>query len=295
MVVFPLGWIALWWCSSLHVVMAVVPLLQTIVCAGITYCLYHLYWNLTKVVSHRRLSKEHGCEPVQKVVTKDPFFGLDQFLAGFAQFKEHVVLESTQLQFAVLRTNTFQVSVFRQPMIMTIEPENLKTILAVNFKSWGMPDERKKGASLLLGEGIFTTDGASWQHSRDMLRPNFVRSQINDLPMFETHVQQLTAAIPRDGSTVDLHSLFYRLTLDIATEFLFGESSNCLAPDLSKESYTDFVKTFDYCQNPLEDAGVFGGLLLMFLPNWHYDLKKECRRVHGAYSAVFICTRGFGI
>lgn len=90
------------------------------------------------------------------------------------------------------------------------------------------------GTVRVLGEGIFTTDGASWQHSRDLLRPNFVRSQIGDLPMFETHVKKLTAAIPRDGSTVDLQGLFYRLSLDIATEFLFGESSNSLAPDASK-------------------------------------------------------------
>lgn len=289
LVVFPLGWIALW-CSSFHVVMAVVPsspLFQTIVYAGITYCLYHLYRNFTKVASHRRLSKEHGCEPVKKVVTKDPVFGLDEVMTGLAKLKEHKALESTQLQFANLKTNTFQVSVFRQPIVVTMEPEILKTILAVNFKSWGIPDDRKKFLSLLVGEGIFTTDGASWQHSRDMLRPNFVRSQIGDLPMFETHVQQLIAAIPCDGSTVDLQSLFYRLSLDIATEFLFGESSNSLAPDVSNESYTEFVKNFDYCQNP-----VFS-LWWLLLPNWHY--KRECRRVHGMYSVVFICTRGFNL
>lgn len=265
--------------------MALIPsssLLQIIVCAGIFYCLYYLYWNVTKAVSHRRLSKEHRCEPVKKVVTKDPIFGLDYFWTTFAQLREHTMLEWNQREFAVLKTNTFCVSMFRQPLILTIEPENLKTILALNFKSWSIGEERKKNLEPFLGEGIFTTDGASWQHSRDMLRPNFVRSQTGNLPMFETHVKRLIAAIPRDGSTVDLQGLFLRLTLDIATEFLFGESSNCLAPGYSNETYTNFVKAFNYLQNPLEDAGLWG-LCKLFLPDWQY--KRECGRVRGVYSS----------
>lgn len=265
--------------------MALIPspsLLQTIFCVGISYCFYNLYWDVTKAVSHRRLSKEHRCEPVKKVVTKDPIFGLDYFWTTFAQIRDHVSLESNQREFAVLKTNTFSVSILRQPLIYTIEPENLKTMLALNFKSWGIGEDRKKNMQLLLGEGIFATDGASWQHSRDMLRPNFVRSQTGDLPMFETHVKRLIAAIPRDGSTVDLQGLFLRLTLDIATEFLFGESSNCLAPDFSDETYTNFVKAFDYCQNPLEDAGIWG-LWKLFLPDRRY--MRECGHIRGVYSS----------
>ncbi|MCJ1469272.1 hypothetical protein MMC07_007905 [Pseudocyphellaria aurata] len=230
---------------------------QIIFFGSISYCLYRIYWSFAQAAAHRRLSKEHRCEPVKQVVAKDPIFGLDEVWTGFTQFKEHVILESTHRQFADMKTNTFRVSVLRQPLILTIEPQNLKTILSLNFKSWGLREGREKSLGPLLGEGIFMTDGASWQHSRDMLRPNFVRSQIGDLPMFETHVKRLTEAIPRDGSTVDLQGLFYRLSLDIATDFLFGESSNSLAPDASNDNYTTFVKSFDYCQNPMEDSGMF--------------------------------------
>lgn len=267
------------WLSSSHTVMAVIPsplLLKTIACIGISYCLYRLYWNFTKAAAHRRLSKDHHCEPVKKVVTKDPVFGLDWFWTNFEQFKEHVVLESTQRKLAILKTNTFYVSVLRQPLILTIEPENLKTILSLNFKSYGVEEERK-GVGLLLGDGIFMTDGASWQHSRSMLRPNFVRSQVGDLPMFETHVKQLTAAIPRDGSTVDLQGLFLRLTLDIATEFLFGTSTNSLAPSNSDDSSIKFAKSFDYCSDPLKDASMWD-IWKVFLPDWQY--RRECRSVH---------------
>ena len=42
-----------------------------------------------------------------------------------------------------------------------------------------------------------------------MLRPNFVRSQVADLDMFEVHIKDLIKAIPRDGSNVDLAELFF--------------------------------------------------------------------------------------
>jgi cytochrome P450 len=87
---------------------------------------------------------------------------------------------------------------------------------------------RKKGFHPIFGKGIFTTDGADWEHSRAMLRPNFVRSQVGDLATFETHIRRLIDAVPADGSTVDLQPLFFDLTLDSATEFLFGESSDSL-------------------------------------------------------------------
>lgn len=131
---------------------------------------------------------------------------------------------------------------------MTIEPENVKTMLATNFKDWNLPDMRKDAFIPLFGRGIFTTDGAEWQHSRELLRPNFARSQVSDLEMLDGHVDSLLQAIPRDGSTVDLQDLFFRFALDFATEFLFGESTNCLAPGTLKESNSQFANALDRSQ-----------------------------------------------
>lgn len=64
-----------------------------------------------------------------------------------------------------------------------------------------------------------------------MLRPNFVRDQISDLEMEERHVEHLMAELPVDPTTgwtdfTDIQTLFFRLTIDASTEFLFGESVN---------------------------------------------------------------------
>lgn len=65
---------------------------------------------------------------------------------------------------------------------------------------------------------------------------------------FEVHIQELINQIPLDGSTVGLQPLLFRLTLDSATEFLFGESVNSMpAPEGSEQQV--FASAFDYAQS----------------------------------------------
>jgi len=51
--------------------------------------------------------------------------------------------------------------VLGKTFVSTIEPENLKSVLATDFKNWRVGNERKKFLGPLLGEGIFTSDGAA--------------------------------------------------------------------------------------------------------------------------------------
>ena len=113
-----------------------------------------------------------------------------------------------------------------------------------------------------------------WQHSREMLRPNFVRTQIGDVEMFEKHVEHLVQAIPKDGSTICMQDLFLQFSLDVATDLLFGESTNTLAPDFADAEVTAFVDAYGYCLQNLdgsnlteEKGGLALGFLGMFLPN----------------------------
>ena len=115
--------------------------------------------------------------------------------------------------------------------------------------------------------GIFTTDGAAWAHSREMLRPNFTRSQVGDLPTFERHIQNLIHIIPRDRSTVDLSELFFRLTIDSATEFLFGESCASLTKTEPDGFALCFNRALDYCAHRTRWGPVYASL---FPANKHF-------------------------
>ena len=74
----------------------------------------------------------------------------------------------------------------------------------------------------------FTADGEEWTRSRGLLRPQFTREQISQLALEEGHVQKAMQALPvaANGWTAatDIQSIYFRLTIDSATEFLFGES-----------------------------------------------------------------------
>ena len=89
-----------------------------------------------------------------------------------------------------------------------------------------------------------------------MLRPNFVRTQIGDVEMFEKHVEHLIQAIPKDGSQVDLQALFFQFSLDAATDLLFGESTNTLAPGFADAEITNFVESYGYCLQSLGGDGL---------------------------------------
>ena len=109
--------------------------------------------------------------------------------------------------------------------------------MATKFKDFELPFRRKSAFGPLLGFGIFTNDGKDWKHSRELIRPNFIRDQVADLDNFEHHLNLLINAIPKDGkTTVDLQELFFALTIDTATDFLFGESTNVLSKRDSPKS-----------------------------------------------------------
>lgn len=109
-----------------------------------------------------------------------------------------------------------------------------------------------------------------------MVRPNFTRSQVADLNTFETHIQHLMQKVPRDGSTFDLQTLFFQLTLDSATEFLFGESVNCLTSEAGSPQEL-FGKAFDHAQSALNSRSRLGKLKFLFKDR---EFEKSCKIVH---------------
>jgi cytochrome P450 len=166
-------------------------------------------------------------------------------------------------------TNSWSFKFGTRKFVMTVEPENLKAMQATDFKNWSLGQRRKSAFVPFLGHGIFTTDGPEWQHSREMLRPNFHRSQVSDLPVFESHVHDLLQHIPKDGGVVDLQDLFFQLTMDSATEFLFGESTRMLAPGTTQRSASRFADAFNGAQEGAAQSSRFGWL--SFFMNKPYD------------------------
>lgn len=106
-----------------------------------------------------------------------------------------------------------------------------------------------------------------------MLRPQFAREQVSDLDLEEEHIKNLMHVLPvnKDGWTdvTDIQPLFFRLTIDSATEFLFGESVGSQLshlPDYSSSrpstavNEKSFATSFDAGQATVAMAARMGGM-----------------------------------
>ena len=100
--------------------------------------------------------------------------------------------------------HTWQSTSFGRADFNSIEPENIQSVLAVDFDSWGVEPMRYPGAGPFMGKGIFTSDGPFWQHARAQVKPIFNKAQYADLETFEVHLKRFFDLVPKDGSTVDV-------------------------------------------------------------------------------------------
>lgn len=206
-----------------------------------------------------QFAKANNCELPVKIPSKVPILGLDHLRSGYIAAKNHRFLLRIFERFEQYG-NTFTTYALGKTLIATREPENIKTILSLKFKDFGLGN-RVDTFGPLLGHGIFTTDGEHWAQSRAMIRPNFVKEQVAHLETFENFMADLFELIPADGSTVDLQDLFFSYTIDTATEFLFGHSIQ----DLKKRRYgasedfeADFAGAFNYAQHAIGNRIRFG-------------------------------------
>lgn len=202
-----------------------------------------LVWTARSVnlyLMRRRFKQQHGCQPVRKwFYNRDPLLGLDAIFNMIRRSNAGTVLDWVHW-----RSRTYGPT-FGTRMGMnlpgwlgggasgyafsTTDPENIKAVLATRFKDYGHGNTRTGSFGPLLGNGIFVVDGARWHESRALLRPNFAREQVADLESLERHLGLFLSLIPRSGDvTVDLKTLFFRLTIDTASEFLFGTSVDSL-------------------------------------------------------------------
>jgi len=106
---------------------------------------------------------------------------------------------------------------------------------------------RRKITFPMFGDGIFTQEGEDWKHSRELLRPQFHFKQYADLEIFREAVDNLIDNIPKEGGVIDLQPLFFHLTLDVTTAFLFGESIQSLKTRESAGEQT-FAESFNIAQ-----------------------------------------------
>ncbi|KAJ0422640.1 cytochrome P450 [Aspergillus carlsbadensis] len=229
-------------------------------------------------IQRQRNVKKWGCEPPLRVQTG--FYGIPAFIELTKAAKER-----RWVQFIASRYQehgaTFIQTLLGRDGISTIDPENLKALLATQFNDFSL-GTRHREFFPMLGDGIFTLDGAGWSHSRALLRPQFTRDQVADLDLMDGHVTRMISLIPKDGSIFDIQRLFFLLTIDSATHFLFGESVGAMEGDNVLGSAAvggsqGFAESFNLAQEYLAWRSMALDFYWMINPK---EFREATRRVH---------------
>ncbi|PSN58810.1 cytochrome P450 alkane hydroxylase [Corynespora cassiicola Philippines] len=210
-----------------------------------------LIWNLTKYISRYRqnaadqkIGQKNGCLPAPRLPNQRPL-GVDRLEQMFRADAESRLMELFLFHFRQTGS-TLEQEFLGTKAYGTIEPANVETILSTKFQDYGT-GPRRAIMLPLFGDGIFTQEGSDWKHSRDMLRLQLQHKQYANLDVFRTAADDLVQLLQRNNGIVDLQPLFFRLTLDTITEFLFGESVHSLnAPKTAGEPI--FATAFNAAQ-----------------------------------------------
>lgn len=128
----------------------------------------------------------------------------------------------------------------------------------------------------MFGDGIFNQEGAVWKHSRELLRPPLQHKHYENLDVFKHGVDDLIGILSSQSGVVDLQPLFFRLTLDVATEFLFGESVNSLTAPRSANEQT-FGEAFNTAQETVTQRFRLPDLYWMIGGS---KFRKACNDIH---------------
>ncbi|KAI9886373.1 MAG: hypothetical protein M1823_001827 [Watsoniomyces obsoletus] len=168
-------------------------------------------------------------------------FGLDAVYWLLKSASNYTDMMGWRTWFESKNSHTIEVNLGGERHIVTDEPEIIKTILTTQFSDFGKGQQFHHDWHDFLGDSIFTTDGDAWHKSRQLIRAQFVKDRVSDLQTFEHHSKILLSMMAgeKDGASVDVKELFFRYSLDAATDFLLGSSVNSL-----ENSTTGFAHSF---------------------------------------------------
>ncbi|KAK1141876.1 hypothetical protein N8T08_008389 [Aspergillus melleus] len=236
----------------------------------------------TRHIAHRIKRWKTNRHYALKYGTKDPVIladiappeGGNYDKETMRAFKEHRGLELIQKRH-IAGGYTFQTHTIGGRIINTSEPENIKTIQASRFEDYSL-GFRQVALGPLLGKGVFTNDGKDWEHSRALVRPNMSKTLYTDFRNLERHVQEMISHMPKDGSTIDIQDMFFKLAFDASSEFLFGESVHAFeAAEDSDEA--KFGAAFDYASGETVRRLHYGPYLFLY---FNREFTKACKTVH---------------
>ncbi|KAK2590853.1 hypothetical protein QQS21_011465 [Conoideocrella luteorostrata] len=225
------------------------------------------YWAFDSLILTVKLRKSRGVRA--NLLASNPFITIYRVWQTAYYQMNNRLLDYLTYMFSNNKAtcpHAAEISLLGRRIIITRDPEHIKAVLTNQFTQFGKGPQFHDIWEPFLGDSIFTTDGKQWQGSRALIRPMFVKDRVRDIHIFDRWADTLISHIPRDGETVDMCDLFYRMTLDVTTDFLLGASVGSLDNPRS-----EFSKAFTEVQRAQM-------ILTILSPFWNFLPKGRYHR-----------------
>jgi cytochrome P450 len=120
---------------------------------------------------------------------------------------------------------------------LVTHPDGVEHVLQKNHKNYRKPDVLIKPVRLLMGNGLFSSEGDFWLRQRRLMQPAFHRTQI---ALLSRHMASAAAALVDEwrrgepGRVIDIVPAMMRLTLSVAGTTLFSHDISGEADTLGR-------------------------------------------------------------
>lgn len=242
-------------------------MLAHILCVGLL--LWVVVDRLFRRRAERELERAKGCHPVAKWYPHiDVFGGLDLTVQIWREFRRGELSEGMRRRHD-LYGSTFMARGPGSRCIYTVDHQNIRAVTTTNFEHWGKSAWVEEAAKH-VGNGVLLNEGEAWKKSRNLLRPIFARTAADTPTLLEPHLQRLVGTMrAKRGEAFDFQKLAGVFVLDVTTEFLFGQPTNCLAGGVDAEDALDFLSLVKKFESPSAMFMAVGMLAwLQLLPNY---------------------------
>nr|GEX86629.1 cytochrome P450 704B1 [Tanacetum cinerariifolium] len=127
------------------------------------------------------------------------------------------------------------------------DPANVEHVLKTNFANYPKGEVYHSYMEVLLGEGIFNSDGDNWRKQRKTSSFEFASKNLRDFStvVFREYSLKLSSILSQAAfkhQQLDIQELLMRMTLDSICKVGFGVEIGTLAPSLPDNR---FAKAFD--------------------------------------------------
>lgn len=204
--------------------------------AVLTIAIYQFSTWFAREIHFKSLAKTHGCEPPRTIYrslaqTLNRLYRLKNLIPSGEDFFDDLLApdfggKHTFYEYSILDiTGKFNL----YGSFTTIEPKNIQAMLSTQFNDFEVGDFRYQIFKHLIGRSIFTSDGAFWEHSRAIMRPQFARENVNDLDFTDQATDRFIkrfGAVDAEGWTSEVTTLDFLVdfTLASGTHFSFAHA-----------------------------------------------------------------------